>query len=396
MKTIQTVLALGATLLGTAAPLFGQCTPSVQFKLSPPNVTTSAIQGQVGSLTENFNGIATGNLPTSGTMANGTFTKTGTAQIKPDDIWGGSGSQYLQVNGASSIVNITLTNPSRYVGFWWGAGDAANKLKMYAMCNGQEVKLAEFSTADVLALLNGATIVANDANTYATSLYRHPNTGTEPFAYINVQLNDSNFFFTRIEVGGGGFELDNLTTSAVYGAGTGTVATAPTLVAATANGSQVSLDFTPPTFNGGTPITNYQYSIDSGTTWITFVPADTSSPLSFNTIFGGLFQMTIRAENGIGVSPKSIVVALAMGEEELALLRFTVLPNPASDEVRLDVAMDTEDIQSVALVDELGRTVMVLDHQTEAKISLAGIPKGLYWAVAVTKYGMVKQPLVVQ
>ncbi len=106
--------------------------------------------------------------------------------------------------------------------------------------------------------------------------------------------------------------------------------------------------------------------------------------------------MTIRAENGIGVSPKSNVVALAMGEEELALLRFTVLPNPASDEVRLDFAMDTEDIQSVALVDELGRTVMVLDHQTEAKISLAGIPKGLYWAVAVTKYGMVKQPLVVQ
>lgn len=106
--------------------------------------------------------------------------------------------------------------------------------------------------------------------------------------------------------------------------------------------------------------------------------------------------MTIRAENGIGVSPKSNVVALAMGAEELAMLRFTLLPNPASEEVRLDFAMDKADVVNVALVDELGRTVVVLDHQTEASISLAGIPKGLYWAVAVTKFGMVKQPLVVQ
>lgn len=66
--------------------------PTMQFKLSPPDITTSAIQGQPGIRTENFNTQATGTIPASGTVANGTYTKTGNptrlVQIEPNAVWG--------------------------------------------------------------------------------------------------------------------------------------------------------------------------------------------------------------------------------------------------------------------------------------------------------------------
>jgi hypothetical protein len=384
-------------LLAFGNALHGQCNPAVQFTISPPNVTTSSIHGQPGTLTEDFNSMATGNLPSNGTFTNGTFVKTGSAQVKPDDMWGGSGSQYLAISGSSGLVNLTLSSSARYVGFWWGAGDAANKLKMYGQCNGVEVKLAEFTTADVLNLLSASTVVANDGMTYASTAYRHANTGAEPFAFINVQLNDSNYYFTRIEVGGGGFELDNLTTSAVYGAGTGTVASAPTLISASAAGMQLSLNFQPPSFNGGSAIVNYDYSIDSGTTWISMAPADTSSPLTFNTIFGGLFQLQIRAVNGIGSGAGSNILAYQMGQPESVLQHLELVPNPASTHLRVRYSgPSTPVLRSLELVDATGKIIRSFEPKIEETHSLSGVPKGTYWLVIRTDGGLLKQPLVVQ
>ncbi|MEY3928112.1 MAG: hypothetical protein RJA97_1119 [Bacteroidota bacterium] len=383
-------------MLSAHTTLSAQCNPLVQFTLSPPNVTTSAVQGQSGSLTEDFNTQSVSSLPLSGTLANGSYTTMGNVQVKPDDVWGGSGSQYLQINGSNALVNLSLTNASRYVGFWWGAGDPANKLKLYAQCGGTEVKLAEFTTADVLSLLSATNVVANDGVSYLSSTYRRSNAGNEPFAYINVQLNDSNYFFTRIEVGGGGFELDNLTTSAVYGAGTGTVPTAPTLVSAAATGTAVDMSFVRPYFNGGTPIVNYEYSIDSGTTWIGIAPADTISPLTFNSIFGGLFQLQIRAINGIGSGAGSNILAFQMGQEELGLLNFEVAPNPASTSIQLFRRGQTPRVQSMELVDSSGKIIQSFDGRVEGPQSLSGVPKGTYWLVIKTDAGILKQPLVVQ
>jgi hypothetical protein len=282
------------------------------------------------------------------------------------------------------------------VGFWWGAGDPANKLKLYAQCGGTEVKLAEFTTADVLSLLSSTNVVANDGVSYLSSSYRRSNAGNEPFAYINVQLNDSNYFFTRIEVGGGGFELDNLTTSAVYGAGTGTVPSAPTLVSASAIGTVVNMSFVRPYFNGGTPIVNYEFSIDSGTTWIGIAPADTSSPLEFGTIFGGLFQLQIRAVNGIGSGAGSNILAFQMGQEESDLISFEVAPNPASTNIQLFRRGQTPAVRSMELVDASGKIIQSFDVLIEGPHSLNGVPKGPYWIVIRTDAGLLKQPLVVQ
>jgi gliding motility-associated-like protein len=281
--------------------------PNVRFKLSPPDVTTSAIQGQSGSRTENFNGFSLGNLGATGTFAVGAFTRsnTGSVTVTASDVWGGSGSQYLQAAN-SGEVSITLTDPSRYVGFWWAAGNSNNNVTIFGSCGGNEIQLGTFTAQTVINLLAGSTITAVNGTAYNTSLYKRANAANEPFAYINLELDDPNIYFTRIVFGGSGFEFDNITTAIGYGAASSTTPGAPTITSITRGTGTATINFTAPTSNGGQAITNYQYSIDGGTNWLTLSPADITTPL----IISGLndataYPIRIRAVNSIGGGAQS-------------------------------------------------------------------------------------------
>jgi uncharacterized repeat protein (TIGR02543 family) len=74
---------------------------------------------------------------------------------------------------------------------------------------------------------------------------------------------------------------------------------APTITAITPTSGQLSIAFTPPLGDGGAAISNYQYSIDGGTTWVTPSPAQSSSPLVVTGLTNGTtFPVVIRAFNG--------------------------------------------------------------------------------------------------
>ncbi len=284
--------------------------PNVQFKLSAPNVTNSAIEGQVGSRTETFNSMSTGVNLTTGNFAIGSYTKNnvGTLQVLPTSVWGGTGTNFLAIY-LNSIVSINLTDPSRYVGFWWGAGDNANTVTIYGTCGGNEIQLAQFTTSTVINLLNQNTVTAVDGNQYNSSLYRRANAANEPFAYINLQLDNPDIYFTRLEFGGGGFEVDNITTSIGYGAATATTPSAPTITSVSVANGSASVNFTAPSSNGGSAITNYEYSTDGGTTWITLSPASTSSPVVIPGISNTNFSIKLRAVNSIGSGTASATYA---------------------------------------------------------------------------------------
>ena len=87
---------------------------------------------------------------------------------------------------------------------------------------------------------------------------------------------------------------------------------APTNLVATGINTGGLIQFTAPANDGGSPITNYEYSTDNGATWITPSPAITSSPL---IISSGLtnctsYQVKIRAVNAAGTGTESSVVQL--------------------------------------------------------------------------------------
>lgn len=80
---------------------------------------------------------------------------------------------------------------------------------------------------------------------------------------------------------------------------------APTIDSITANSAQLLVYFTAGANNGST-ITNFQYSIDNGSTWTTRSPISVTSPLTINSLVNGSsYQVKIRAVNSIGAGESS-------------------------------------------------------------------------------------------
>jgi outer membrane protein OmpA-like peptidoglycan-associated protein len=88
--------------------------------------------------------------------------------------------------------------------------------------------------------------------------------------------------------------------------GVATTPGAATISAITAGDTQLSVAFTAPGSNGGAPITNYDYSIDNGSNWITPSPASTTSPLVITGLTNSTaYPVKIRARNSVGAGTAS-------------------------------------------------------------------------------------------
>ena len=81
---------------------------------------------------------------------------------------------------------------------------------------------------------------------------------------------------------------------------------APTITSVTGTANKLTVAFTPPTSDGGSAITNYEYSLDGGVTWTALSPTDTTSPIEITKLANGsttlsngtTYQVAIRALNG--------------------------------------------------------------------------------------------------
>jgi gliding motility-associated-like protein len=78
------------------------------------------------------------------------------------------------------------------------------------------------------------------------------------------------------------------------------VPSAPTNLVATPGLGTVSIAFTPG-YDGGANLSNYQYSLNNGSTWTSFSPARTSSPVSITGLTNGVtYTIQLRGVNSIG------------------------------------------------------------------------------------------------
>ncbi|MDQ1306376.1 MAG: hypothetical protein QG671_2208, partial [Actinomycetota bacterium] len=102
-------------------------------------------------------------------------------------------------------------------------------------------------------------------------------------------------------------------TSGYSGVSAGVVALdsalAPTITGITPGDGSLSIAFTAPTSDGGSAITNYEYSTDNGTTFVAMSPASATSPLVITTqstsgtpalVNNTAYQVQIRAVSAVG------------------------------------------------------------------------------------------------
>jgi hypothetical protein len=76
----------------------------------------------------------------------------------------------------------------------------------------------------------------------------------------------------------------------------------PTITKITSVNTSHSIAFTAPISDGGNPITNYEYSIDNGNTWIS--AGTTTSPILINELINcDINNVQLRAINNAGTSP---------------------------------------------------------------------------------------------
>ncbi|MEJ5149542.1 Ig-like domain-containing protein [Comamonas sp. MYb396] len=180
---------------------------------------------------ETFNGETLG-TKTSGNWAIGTYEvgAGGNTNVAAANVYGGAGTGTVMGSGGSNFLNagttgtpvgvtVTLTNPARYVGFWWSAGSNGNNVELL---DENDNVLTAMTTDDLMAFLNSPsnlTMRALDQNiTYSRAQYNgNPfieGNNAEPYVYLNYVLKDTTAFgsttIKKIRFWGDGFELDNI------------------------------------------------------------------------------------------------------------------------------------------------------------------------------------------
>jgi hypothetical protein len=191
-----------------------------------------------GGLTENFNSQSgtpgSGTVLNVGTIASGTLTigssGYGASSESSSAVFGGTLTKFA--TAASSGVTITFSQPVKYVGFDWQAGNSGNTVTFRSGGN----DIASLTTDSMTALVgsfpanyatNTDSITAQNGSRYLKKYYfgnpqayssltpTSQNSGSssgEPFAYIHAFALDGQYF-DSIRLSGAGFEFDNLTVS---------------------------------------------------------------------------------------------------------------------------------------------------------------------------------------
>jgi len=200
-------------------PFTGKTQEYLRVYTSAPGMMVSNVTGGT-IITEDFTSFAGvpnfswAPSPAGFSSIVGNYIQTaGVSYVKNDDQYGSGTGKYMSIRNGGK-VKLSFTQPQRYFGFAWPAGDGQNTIKI--LRNGQVI--GTFATSNVVALLpkNANNFITSINNTsYSTyDYYGKPGTGqnaNEPYAYLHFHSSPG-LSFDEIEFSmgaGGEFENDN-------------------------------------------------------------------------------------------------------------------------------------------------------------------------------------------
>jgi hypothetical protein len=211
-----TYATTGVTQITFDSATVNQSCPS---NMTPPGSTVTVTVSGICNV--QAGGDYGGATRTDGTAAHG-GTRSNYANV-------GSGNIGANTNGAT----FTFSEPQVYMGIWWSAGSAQNRIRFYD----GESEILSLTTADLFAAFGSAptsdplnttsTLTAVDGTTTHPKHYyfghpfghlanppvnRSTVTASEPFVFLHV-FGSGGLQFDSVVLDGGGFEFDNLVVS---------------------------------------------------------------------------------------------------------------------------------------------------------------------------------------
>ena len=191
------------------------------------------------------------------------------------------------------LLTSSNTGTSPYI-VLYGLSAAANPQNQQAVINFSAYSLSSIggTIAVIEYSLNGNSWATTNTNTSPAIVYGLTN-GQTYTIYLRAVLSGlSSYSYSVVS--------DPISATPIY------TPDAPTGISTAVSGTNwVSLNFTSGR-NNGSAITNYQYSLDNGSNWITRSPANTTSPITITGLTQDtLYNIRLRAVNAMGNSPQS-------------------------------------------------------------------------------------------
>jgi hypothetical protein len=308
--------------------------------LAPVSMTTS------GTYSQSFNSLissSTAQWADDSTIAAWYAQRTGTGTTIAADT-GSSSAGNLYSYGSSGTSDRALgsvgSSNTAAGNFAWGVqfkNESSSTATIGAVSyTGEQWRTGGNTTASVVTFwykvsgsaitsLNPSTLTTDDTTTGWTAVttldFTSP-TNTSPVAALdgnasankravsanaNISVPAGNYVMLRwkhprpASGSSHGLAIDDVSVAYTVTSSEVVAPSAPTISGITPASGQLTVAFTPPSSNGGAAITNYQYSIDDGTNWVTPTPAVTTSPLVITGLANGQsYAVRLRAVNSAG------------------------------------------------------------------------------------------------
>lgn len=211
------------------------------------------------------------------------------------------------ISSATVSSNIaTITTASDH---GMSVGDTASIFNLTVNSNIEDfivISAPTSTTFTVIYIASNGSITLGSSPTATDAVFEtlDPANTTSPITITGLS-NEVTYNVSIRAVNANGFGASSLSLSATPSS----VPSAPNIFEIIPSNQTLDVQFNAPSYNGGSPITNYEFSINGGATFTPLDPADSTSPVSISGLINGVnYAVSIRAFNDFSVGAASDVV----------------------------------------------------------------------------------------